>query len=136
MSGEDALQGAEAAGSGLPVAHLDDDALRSLGELVGDDAEMLAELVDAFLDEAPGRLDELREGLAGGDAVLVERAAHTLKSNGFTFGAHRLGELCQELEATAREGRLGDAEPIAGLVAAEWASVRPALEELRVTATA
>ena len=35
---------------------------------------------------------------AARDAVLVGRAAHTLKANGATFGAARLEELCRELE--------------------------------------
>ena len=39
---------------------LDPDALRALSELLGGDREALAELVDAFLDEAPERLAELR----------------------------------------------------------------------------
>ncbi len=110
---------------------LDPGAIRSLSELVGDDPDVLADLVDAFLEEAPVRLDELRAGIAQQDATLTERAAHTLKSNGYTFGAGRLGELCQELETAARDGRLEDAEPLAGLVAAEWESVRPAVAELR-----
>ena len=40
---------------------LDANALRSLIELVGDDREALAEIVDAFLEEAPQRLTELRQ---------------------------------------------------------------------------
>src|SRR5881397_2672100 len=85
---------------------LDAAAVRSLIELVGDDHEALAEIVEAFIEEAPQRLAELHEGLAAGDAVLVGRAAHTLKANGHTFGALRLAELCQEIETAARGGDL------------------------------
>lgn len=113
------------------TAQLDADAIRSLNELVGDDPEIIAELVDAFLEEAPQRLDELQRGILEHDDALTERAAHTLKANGLTFGAVRLGELCKELEVVARTGDVEDAKPLAELVAAEWERVRPALVELR-----
>ena len=118
-------------GAATSVALLDDEAVRSLSDLVGDDPELIAELVDAFLDEAPVRLDELRTGVAQGDLVLAGRAAHTLKSNGFTFGARTLGELCQELETAAQNGHLDEASPLVARVETEWSRVRPALDALR-----
>jgi HPt (histidine-containing phosphotransfer) domain-containing protein len=45
------------------------------------------ELVDTFLAEAPSMLADLRESLASGEAERFRRAAHSLKSNGNTFGA-------------------------------------------------
>ncbi|HEX5622336.1 MAG TPA: Hpt domain-containing protein [Solirubrobacteraceae bacterium] len=62
------------------------------------DREALVELVDSFLNEAPQRLAELRRGADQGDAGLVGRAPHTLKSNGSTFGAVELASLCRRLE--------------------------------------
>lgn len=113
------------------IARLDGDAVRSLNDLVGDDPELIAELVDAFLEEAPIRLGELRTGLREGDPVLAGRAAHTLKSNGYTFGALALGDLCRELETAARNGDLSAAAPLVEQVDAEWSRVRSALDELR-----
>ena len=110
---------------------LDADAVRSLIDLVGDDREALAEIVDAFIDEAPQRLAELRDGLAAGDAVLVGRAAHTLKANGRTFGAFRLAELCQEIETAARGGDLAPASARVDEVYEAWRDVHPDLEALR-----
>src|SRR5450432_2035449 len=78
---------------GSPAA-LDDGSLRALDDLVGDDHELVGSLVDVFLEEAPVRLAELSSGLGSGDAVLLGRAAHTLKSNALTFGALRLADLC------------------------------------------
>ena len=61
-------------------------------------AEFAAELVDTFLEEAPGMLAELRSARAQGDAERFRRAAHSLKSNSNTFGALRLAGLARELE--------------------------------------
>jgi HPt (histidine-containing phosphotransfer) domain-containing protein len=61
-------------------------------------AEFVAELVDTFLEEAPGMLGELRRARAEGHAERFRRAAHSLKSNSNTFGALKLGVLARELE--------------------------------------
>ena len=113
---------------------LDGEAVRSLIDLVGDDREALTEIVEAFVDEAPQRIAELRDGLAAGDAVLVGRAAHTLKANGRTFGAFRLAELCQEVEAAARGGDLAPASARIDELDKAWNEIRPDLEALRSSA--
>jgi HPt (histidine-containing phosphotransfer) domain-containing protein len=80
------------------VHALDPKAGRALEELLGGDREALADLVDGFVDEAPARLAELRRGADPGDPALAGLAAHTLKSNGLTFGAVELASLCRRLE--------------------------------------
>lgn len=64
----------------------------------GDD--FVRELVDTFLEEAPGLLAELSTAHAQGDADAFRRAAHSLKSNALTFGALKLGELAREHEGS------------------------------------
>ncbi|MEJ8853378.1 Hpt domain-containing protein [Variovorax robiniae] len=61
-------------------------------------AEFVTELVQTFLQEAPGMLKELRESQAAGDADTFRRAAHSLKSNSLTFGALALGAMARDLE--------------------------------------
>ena len=61
-------------------------------------AEFVIELVDAFAEEAPTLLAELRNAVAAGSADRFRRAAHSLKSNSHTFGALRMGELARSLE--------------------------------------
>jgi HPt (histidine-containing phosphotransfer) domain-containing protein len=110
---------------------LDATAVSALVAMLGDDPEALAEIVDAFLDEAPQRLAELHEGATAGDAALVGRAAHTLKANAAMFGAVRLEQLCRDLEATARAGDLtGVALPVEE-IGGEWLVVRPQLVAMR-----
>jgi HPt (histidine-containing phosphotransfer) domain-containing protein len=93
-------------------------------------AEFLAELVDTFLEEAPGMLAELRSARVRGDAESFRRAAHSLKSNGNTFGAVKLAAMARELELAGL-----NAEPAHDLDAlsaldAEYACAAAALKEL------
>jgi HPt (histidine-containing phosphotransfer) domain-containing protein len=96
---------------------LDPAALEELRQLGGDD--FLADLAATFLDEAPPLLAALR----GSEVDEVRRAAHTLKSNGATFGATRFAELCRELEEQARAGDLSRAPALADEIDAEYAAV-------------
>jgi histidine phosphotransfer protein HptB len=61
-------------------------------------AEFVTELVDTFLEDAPSLLGELRSARVAGDADRFRRAAHSLKSNGHTFGASALAALARALE--------------------------------------
>jgi HPt (histidine-containing phosphotransfer) domain-containing protein len=61
-------------------------------------AEFVAKLVDTFLEEGPGMLAELRGAHADDNLERFRRAAHSLKSNGRTFGAVKLTALARELK--------------------------------------
>jgi HPt (histidine-containing phosphotransfer) domain-containing protein len=115
----------------IDVRALDADAVRALYELLGEDREALAEIVDAFLDEAPRRLAELRHGVDQNDSALAGRAAHTLKSNGDTFGAVELVSLCRRLEVAARANDLAGSADLLDAVDAQWTLVSKELTELR-----
>ena len=94
-------------------------------------AEFVAELVDTFLEEAPGLLAELRSARAEHHAERFRRAAHSLKSNSHTFGAMTLGAMARELELkglAADPAR--DASALAALEA-EYARAAAALKNLR-----
>ena len=68
-------------------------------------AEFLVELIETFLNEAPGMIAELKQGEAAGDADVMRRAAHSLKSNANTFGAFLLADAARDVETNG----LGDA---------------------------
>lgn len=73
----------------------------------GAGADFVVELVDSFLEDAPQALAALRAAAGAGDAVAFRRHAHTLKSNGHTFGATALAEAARALEHTPL-AELGD----------------------------
>ena len=108
---------------------IDQDIYAELQETAG--AEFVAELVDTFLQEAPGMLAELRNARAENHAERFRRAAHSLKSNGNTFGALRLGALARELELKGLDtDPAGDTAALAALEA-EYARAAAALKNLR-----
>jgi PAS domain S-box-containing protein len=93
--------------------------------------EAVGELLDAFLDDAVTQMATLRSAVERGDVEAAGRTAHTLKSTGATFGARTFAELCRELEALAREGRLETAPELLGRADQEWERVREALVTAR-----
>jgi HPt (histidine-containing phosphotransfer) domain-containing protein len=101
-------------------AFFDEGALDELRQLGGD--AFLSELVETFLADAPGQLAALHTG----EVNEVRRAAHTLKSNGATFGAGHFSDLCRQLEEQAKRGDLADAPELAARIEAEYTRVAEA----------
>jgi HPt (histidine-containing phosphotransfer) domain-containing protein len=114
---------------------LDIHAVQTLRQTVGGDSAFLAELIETFLDDSPGQLDALRAATAAGDADQARRVAHTLKSNGATFGIVRLQEAGRELEERVSEGNLDGAAELVTAVDEALAQARPALEALARSGT-
>ncbi|HWQ13597.1 MAG TPA: response regulator [Roseiflexaceae bacterium] len=110
---------------------LDPVAMATLLDVIGGEREVLVELIDSFLETAPGLLARLSAGVAGGNAAEVRAAAHTIKSSGNDFGATRLAALSQALEEMGKAGALDGAAGLADEVAAEYRHVAAALEAER-----
>ena len=95
-------------------------------------ADFVLTLIDAFAEEAPALLADLRSAAAQGDAERFETAAHTLKSNSITFGASRLAEMARVLEW---QGPSSDAVSVDALQALET-QLKATLAALRALARA
>jgi HPt (histidine-containing phosphotransfer) domain-containing protein len=113
----------------MAASTIDRATLEALKETTG--AEFVRELIDAFLQEAPGMVSELRAALGRADIEAFRRTAHSLKSNANTFGALGFGAMARELElgGIAKAGER-DGAPLDAL-AEEYARVAAALTELR-----
>ena len=106
---------------------VDEAVLARLAEGTGGDAEFVSELIEQFVADTPGLVAAARDGLDDGDAGEVRRAAHTLKSNAATFGAHELAARSGELEDAAKRGMLENASARIDVMARELDVVREAL---------
>jgi two-component system sensor histidine kinase/response regulator len=99
--GEELRPGSETAVAGrVPVD------VAGLRRAVGGDEEVLREVIALFLADVPGRMEVLREAVAGADGAVIKREAHSLKG---ASGSVRAGELqarFAELEVLGREGRM------------------------------
>ena len=69
-------------------------------------ADFINELIDAFLEDAPHMISEMRAALTTKDVESFRRNAHSLKSNANTFGALELAALAKELEFMGKENNL------------------------------
>ena len=74
--------------------------------LMDGDQQLLQELIEVFLEDAPQRIEGVRRALNAGDALALYKAAHTLKGSAGNFGAPEVVGLALRLEALAREGNL------------------------------
>jgi HPt (histidine-containing phosphotransfer) domain-containing protein len=87
------------------------EALRGLQE-EGDD-DLLVELIDLFLEDAPRRVDGMRDAIAREDWPALASWAHSLRGSCGSLGALHLADLCGRLEQL---GRGGGGRPDAELV--------------------
>jgi histidine phosphotransfer protein HptB len=109
-------------------AAIDASTFRALQDSAG--ADFVAELVGTFLEEAPRMMAELRQAFDGGDAERFRRTAHSLKSNGLTFGALAFAARAKTLELSGLDAvRAQGGDPLAGL-AGEYARAAAELEAL------
>jgi GAF domain-containing protein/CheY-like chemotaxis protein/HPt (histidine-containing phosphotransfer) domain-containing protein len=106
---------------------IDESVLARLADGTGGDADFVSELIEQFVVDTPALVAAARAGIDGGDAEGVRRAAHTLKSNAATFGAHELAGRSRELEDAAKRGTLDEASAQVDAMARELETVREAL---------
>jgi len=95
------------------------------------DSDFLVEMIDVFLSDTPQLIEDLHQSLAGGNAEVLRRAAHSLKSNSATLGAMTLAALCATLEEEARAGTLDGAPERVRRIEPEYERVRAALADVR-----
>ncbi len=74
--------------------------------------DMLAKVLTLYLTDSRQLVDQVRQGVAAGEAQRVNEAAHSLKSRSAVLGAVLLSDLCQKIETISRRGSVMDAEPL------------------------
>jgi HPt (histidine-containing phosphotransfer) domain-containing protein len=88
-------------------------------------------VIETFLDDAPSLIASLNPSLETSDADEVRRAAHSLKSNGQTFGAKDFAEVCRDLEERAKRRELDGASELVERIEREYGALADALAALR-----
>ncbi len=71
--------------------------------------DILARLVNLYLDNTPVLIADIRDGVSANDADRVKMAAHTLKSSSAYLGATSLADQCDKLEQKAANNDLSKA---------------------------
>jgi PAS domain S-box-containing protein len=76
-----------------------------LDSVMGDQA-LLVEMAELWLADSTKQESQIRNGLDSGDAVMVQRAAHTLKGSVGTFRASAAQDAADQLEVAAKDADL------------------------------
>ena len=97
----------------------------------GDGKQMLQELVELFLREAPAHLADIVT--AANDPPRLAFHAHALKSMSLNLGARRLIELCLKLETLGQSGSCEGAPPLLRELQAVFNQTRAQLVPLRTS---
>ena len=95
-----------------------------------DNPTFIRQLVDLVRQNAPARMVQLREAVAGRDAMTLERAAHTLKSNCSMLGAMKMADACARLEEAGGRSAFDEARRVLEEAEAEFPRVLEAVAEL------
>jgi HPt (histidine-containing phosphotransfer) domain-containing protein len=67
------------------------------------DPELLADLIQMFLDDGPTKLDAIVQGIAAADWTRVEHAAHALKGSSGNLGAVHVQADCDSIQNACRQ---------------------------------
>jgi HPt (histidine-containing phosphotransfer) domain-containing protein len=95
--------------------------------ICGGDPHLLRDVAEAFLEEHPRRLEEIRRAIDAQDWELLHRAAHTIKGAMRYFGATMAFDRAFGLEQLAANRSLEGAEEILSLLKQELAKLVPHL---------
>jgi|YNPMSStandDraft_1061717.scaffolds.fasta_scaffold10405_2 PAS domain S-box-containing protein len=93
------------------------------------DLRLLRSIVQAFVEESPKLIEDIRQAIASGDAKALQIAAHTIKGSLRYFGARQAFDLAYKLEELGRAGKLGDAQEVFSLFQQRMDEVLPRLTE-------
>ena len=117
----------EAAAAPDPI---DEQVLASLGRLQREGRPDIAQqLIELFFKDAAGLLMDLENGAATGDAALLYRASHALKSASANLGAIVLSTHCKELEVLSKSGAVTDAALLVKAIREDYRTVEARLSD-------
>lgn len=109
---------------------IDRQVVENLRELNPDDPKFLRELIDMFLEDFPARVAEIEQALATQDAVLLTRAAHTIKGSSGNFGASKLARVAHQMEQHGKSASIDAAAGLLVSLRAEFEQVATALRQI------
>ncbi len=81
------------------------------------DEELIAELVQLWLDQAAPQMQAIDAAIAAGDATGLKRAAHKMRGTIATFGAAEAVSVAEQLEAIGVSGACAGATALSAQLA-------------------
>ncbi len=109
---------------------IDPQAIEDLRALNPEDPAFLKELIDLFIQDVPGRIAEIEQGIANKNSELLTRAAHTIKGSCSNFGAANLREISHTMEMQGKASDFAAAATSLVTLRADFALVAAALQKV------
>lgn len=106
----------------LPVFDYDD-----FMERMDGDMDLLKEVIEIFLEDAPSLVGALRLAILGGDKDAMERAAHTLKGAAANISAKELQRLSGNMQEMIKKGEAAHIEKLLGKMETHYEELAKAL---------
>ena len=115
--------------SGVTVTPaIDATVIQDLTHMAGEDAvSFLADIIDSYLEDAPIRMQAIKEALACADAVALHKSAHAFKSLGATVGAITVAQVCAAIEAIGQAGTIAGTSKLMQQLQVEYERSKAAL---------
>ena len=80
--------------------------INQLKDMVGDDDDLIRELLDTFLTSGRETMQELSSALDANDVGEIKMKAHSLKGASANFGASRIQAICSDMESAANQNQI------------------------------
>jgi two-component system sensor histidine kinase/response regulator len=103
---------------------------KALLEYLGDDTQLLQEVIGIFLADCPGMLAAIRSAVTAGSPIDIMKTAHALKGSLGVFGAKNAVATAQKLESMGRNGNLDGSVETLSILEREMFLVTSALDEI------
>ncbi len=98
---------------------------------LGDDEELIADVIHLFLEDYPGRLEAIESALVERDPHRIRNVAHTLKGSASTLSASAVMAAAGMLEEASGAGTLADVDALFATLVAESERLAKVLRELQ-----
>ena len=95
------------------------------------DPDLLLDLIQLFLEDGPGKVAAIEQGLAACDFDQMERAAHALKGSAGNLGARLLQGVCEQMQLATRQHQLPEMQQLTPQLQARFAEAKMALQGLQ-----
>lgn len=90
---------------------------------------LLPQLLRTYRDQSTVHFTAIATAIAAKDADALRTVSHTLKSASYSIGAKRIGELCAQMEADSREGKLDNMAAICAELELLFAALANEIEQ-------
>ena len=106
-------------------------ALQQFWDLMEDDGEAVEDLIQTFLDDAPGNVQKIQEAFAAEQMKELGVLAHTMKGSSATLGVMRFSEYCRQIEAACKNNESIDFAGVIQALTAEFTTAQETLAQWR-----